>query len=239
MVDRILLTEDGRVFQVKDQDAHTQFGVVKLADIKKAKLGSTVKSNTGKEFIVIEPNFLDLFKKIKRGPQIIPLKDVGAIIAETGINKESKVLDAGAGSGALACFLARLVKSVTSYEIRDDFADIAEGNVKKLQLRNVTIKRKDIYQGITEKNLDLIVLDLPEPWQAIKHAHAALKPGAFLVNYSPTTPQVGDFVNQLEGFTHIKTIELIEREWDVKGRKVRPKSQGIGHSGFLTFCRRL
>lgn len=236
---RILLTEEGKAFQVKDQDVHTQFGVIKKAAITKAKLGSTVTSNTGKAFVVSELTFLDAFRKIKRGPQIIPLKDVGAIIAETGMNKDSKILDAGSGSGALACFLGHLVKSVISYEIRDDFAEIAEGNVKKLGLKNVTIKKKDVYKGITGKNLDVIILDLAEPWNAIPHAHTALKPGGFLVNYSPTTPQVADFVNNLEGFAHLKTIELIEREWEVSGRKVRPKSQGIGHSGFLTFCRRI
>ena len=40
-------------------------------------------------------------------------------------------------------------------------------------------------------------------------------------------------------FAYIKTSEIIEREWDVDDRKVRPRSQAIGHSGFITFARKI
>ena len=173
---------------------------------------------------------------------MITLKDIGLIISETGIGKKSKVLDAGSGSGALACFLANLVKEVVTYEIRDDFIKIVKNNIDFLNLKNVKIKKKDIYDGIDEKDLDLIVLDLPEPWKALESARKALKPGAFLVSYSPTIPQVMDFVNKIredDDFSYLKTSEIIEREWEVEQRKVRPRSQAIGHSGFITFVRKI
>ena len=88
----------------------------------------------------------------------------------------------------------------------------------------------------------MVILDLPEPWLAIPSAKKALKVGGFLVSYSPSVPQMMDFVNAInkdENFTHIKASEIIEREWEIDGRKVRPRSQQIGHSGFISFARRI
>ena len=48
-------------------------------------------------------------------------KDIGMVIAYTGITKQSKCFDAGTGSGWLAVSLARVAKEVTSYEMRDEF----------------------------------------------------------------------------------------------------------------------
>ena len=239
---KVLMNKLGKRFLVKDtdKDMHTQFGYFKKEDLK-AKNGR-IKTNTGKEFAIFSPFFIDLYKKIKRDAQIIPLKDIGLIVSETGVNNKSKVVDAGAGSGALACFLANIAKEVTTYEIREDFIKIVESNIKFLSLKNIKIKNKNIYDGIDEKNVDLITLDLPEPWKALESADKSLKAGGFLVSYSPTIPQVMDFVNYLrknENFAYLKTSEIIEREWEVEERKVRPRSQAIGHSGFLSFARKI
>ena len=232
-----------RTYYIKDieNDYHTTDGVISKKDLKK-KDGSVIKTNQDKEFTIFTSSFLDDFRKISRSAQIIPLKDIGLIIAETGINKDSNVVDAGAGSGALACFLAHICKEVTTYEIRDDFLKIVNENKKFLNLKNLKVKKQDIYKGIDEKDVDLITLDLPSPWNAIKPAEKALKIGGYLVSYSPTVPQVIDFVTVIsnnDNFLYIKTSELIKRNWDVEGRKVRSKSEGIGHSGFLTFCRKI
>lgn len=236
---KVLISKNDK-FLVKDtsKDYHTKHGFFKKEDLK--KIGKAIKTNTGKEFSIFNPYSIDLYKKIKRDAQIIPLKDIGLIVAETGINNKSKVVDAGAGSGALCCFLANIAKEVTTYEIREDFIEIVKKNIEFLKLKNVKIKNKDIYYGIDEKNVDVIVLDLPEPWNAIEAAKKALKVGGFLVSYSPTIPQTADFVNAVnkdKNFAHVKTSEIVEREWEIEGRKVRPKSQGIGHSGFVSFVR--
>jgi tRNA (adenine57-N1/adenine58-N1)-methyltransferase catalytic subunit len=239
---RVLMSKQDK-FLVKDldNDYHTKYGFFNKSDLKE-KIGSKIASNTNKEFTVFEPYFIDLYKRIKRGAQIVPLKDIGLIVSETGIDNKSKVVDAGAGSGALACFLANIAKEVTTYEIREDFIKIVEKNIEFLQLKNIKIKNKSVYDGIDEKNVDLVVLDLPEPWNAIEAAKKSLKTGGFLVSYSPSIPQASDFVNQInkdENFAHLKTSEIIERNWEIDGRKVRPKSQPIGHSGFISFARRI
>ena len=238
---KVLMSKNDK-FLVKDisKDYHTKYGFFKKEDLRKNS--GAMKTNTGKEFSIFNPFFIDLYRKIKRDAQIIPLKDIGLILAETGINNKSKIVDAGSGSGALCCFLANIAKEVITYEIREDFIEIVNYNIKFLNLKNIRIKNKNIYDGIDEKNVDVIVLDLPEPWKAIDAAKKALKSGGFLVSYSPTIPQTQDFINKInndKNFVHVKTSEIIERNWEIDERKVRPKSQQIGHSGFVSFVRKI
>lgn len=239
----VLLSESGKYLHVRDlkQDYHCQYGMVRKEDLTKAATSGKAKTNKGVELAAFAPSFLDLYKKIRRAPQIIPLKDLGSIITETGINKASVIVDSGTGSGALAAFLAAIAKKVTSYELRKDFAEIAAENAKMLKLKNLIIKNRDIYLGIDEKKVDVITLDLPEPWKALGPASKAMKKGGFVVSYSPSIPQVSDFVaaSLKEGFLHLKTIEVIQREWEFEERVIRPKSQPIGHSGFMTFIRKI
>ncbi len=238
-----VVVDRGRIYYVADEtkDFSATEGIISKKDLKK-KDGSLIKSSKGKEFTIISSDFIDDYKRIRRGSQIITLKDIGYIITETGLNKNSKVVDAGAGSGALACYMAYLCKEVVTYEIKDESYDITKDNIKFLGLNNVKLKKKNIHKGIDEKDVDIITLDLPDPWNAIGAADKALKIGGFLVVYLPNIIQVSDFVNEIkkyDNFIVIKTIELIERSWKIKGRIARPKSEGIGHTGFLTFCRKI
>ncbi len=243
MIKKILVCGEKKYYvKTLDDDFHTQYGFIASKDLKSAKEGEILKTNTRKEMKIFTPNFLDMYEKIKRQAQIIPLKDVGIIISNTGFSPDWTVVDAGAGSGALSCFLAHLLPNgkVYTYDIREDHAKICQKNIEYFGLQNITCKIHDIYKNIPHENVDLITLDLPEPWNALTSAKNALKVGGFIVSYSPSVPQMADFVNQLpEGLMHIKTVEISEKEWEVQGRKVRPKSTPIGHSGFLTFVRRI
>jgi tRNA (adenine57-N1/adenine58-N1)-methyltransferase catalytic subunit len=239
---KMLVTDENHKFIVKeeDKDLHTNYGMISKEDINKASSGDIVKSNKGKEFTVMEASFMDLYSRIKRGAQIIPQKDIGLIITEAGLNKDSVVIEAGSGSGASGCFLAKVCKKLYSYEIREDFFKIVQKNIEYLGLKNMTLKNKDAKLGFDETDADCVVLDLPDPWEFIEIARKSLKVGGFLVSYSPTIPQVMDFVDKLNSdFLYIKTSEILEREWEINKRKVRPLSQGIGHSGFLSFARRV
>jgi tRNA (adenine57-N1/adenine58-N1)-methyltransferase len=240
---KILYSKNGKRFLVKNEDQkyHSQYGFVEKADLQK-ETGSAVKTNTGHELFVLEPTFLDTFSRIKRGAQIIPSKDVGFIISETGLGKDSVVVDAGAGSGGLCLTLAHLAKKVYSFDVREDHLEIVKKNKELLGLKNLTLKLGSVYE-IKLPACDILTLDVPEPWLALTNAETALKPGGFLVSYSPSIPQVSDFceaVAKLEGFTTLKTVEIMEREWEFAGRKIRPKTQQrINHSGFLTFVRKI
>src|SRR3989339_132312 len=233
---KLIINKAAEQNYIKDseKDFHFKHGFIRKEDLTKERAAT----NTGEEYAIIEPQFIDHYQRIRRGAQIIQLKDIAAIIAETGINKESRIVDAGAGSGALCCYLAHIAKEVFTYEIREDFANIVQKNIEFLSLNNITLVSKSIYDGIDQQDVDLITLDLPEPWKAIEPAKAALKRGGFMVSYSPTVPQFHDFVNAVhdnESFVHLKTIEVIQREWEVKDRRVRPKTVGLWHTGFLSF----
>ncbi|MBU1198658.1 MAG: methyltransferase domain-containing protein [Nanoarchaeota archaeon] len=223
-----------------DKDFHTKHGIISKKDLLK-KAGSVVKVKNH-EFIILDPVFLDHYKRIKRMAQIITLKDIGAIIANTGITKDSVVLDAGSGSGAIACFLAMLAKKVISYDIDKSSLETTTENIQSLGLRNITVKEGNIYSytKINEKNIDIFVLDVPDPGKAIKTAQKVLKIGGFLVIYLPNITQVQDFVKELpEELLIEKTIEVIEREWAVDAKRSRPKTKDHGHTAFLTFVRKL
>jgi tRNA (adenine57-N1/adenine58-N1)-methyltransferase len=236
---RKVLIRNGRKYYWSQGDLHTLAGVVKEEDIIKGK--EKVFSHHDKEFLIFDANFTDQMMRIKRGPAVMTKKDIGYVIANTGIDKESVVVDAGAGCGVSAIFFSRVVKKVVSYEINEEFYKTAQKNIEDLEIKNIELKKKDIYEGIDEKDVDLVFLDLTEPWKVAKHAAEALKSGRFLVCYSPTTPQVEEAIREGEanGFLQEKTIELMEREWHIEGKKVRPKSRMIGHTGFLVFLRKI
>lgn len=220
------------------KDFHTKFGIIKRSEFSKKK----VKTTTGKEFKVFDASFVDHYRRIKRLAQIIPLKDLGYIFSQVIPQKDDVLVEAGSGSGALSMFFAPYVKKVVSYEIEKEHQDIVKTNMGSLGIKNVTLKLKDIYEGIDEENVNILCLDLPEPWLVIKHAAKSLEPGAFMISYSPMMPQAQDFVNAVlknKEFLHIKTVEIVEREWEIDGRKVRPKSKTNIHSGFLSVCRKI
>jgi len=225
---------------VKDisRDFHIKYGIIKKEDLKKKN--TKVKTSMNKEYCIFEPQFIDFYKRIRRGPQIIPLKDIGFIISETGIGKDSVILEAGGGSGGFSCFASRYVNKIVSYEIDDENIDLIKNNLKTLGIRNVAVKKADIYGKIAEKNFDMVLLDLPEPWKAVENASGALKTGGFLVSYSPTIMQSQQFVNALtDSLMHIKTVEVSERMWKIEGQVVRPISKSTIHSGFITFARKI
>ncbi len=221
------------------KDFSTPYGMLKKADLKKT---GSIKSNQDKEFRIFDADFIDSYRRIKRLPQIIPLKDIGFIIAKTGIGPDSVVLEGGTGSGALALMLARLCKKVHSFDVEQEHIAVSKSNAENLGIKNISFNKGSLYEPVDVKNADVMCLDVPEPWKALDTASKSLKQGGFIVSYSPTIIQTADFVNAMsarEEFIHLKTVEVIEREWEVEKRKVRPKSKTTIHSGFISFGRRI
>ena len=230
----------GKKYFIKelDDDFHTSSGVISKEELKSKK--EIVESNKGKRFFLFKPTFPDLWESLTRGPQVMIQKDIGMVMAKTGINRDSKIVDAGGGSGSLCLSLANICKEITVYEINPEHYDIIAKNIKLFGMNNVHLKQGSIYNGIKETNLDLINLDLPEPWQVIEHAEKALKLGGHLVFYLPNLNQVKMFIDSTKRskINVIETLELIERTWKIEDRIMRPEFQMLGHTGFLIFCRR-
>jgi len=186
-------------------------------------------------------NLLDILKKLKRLPQIVTPKDASLILGYTGISPDSLIVDAGSGSGFLCIFLAYYCRKgrVVTYEKRSDFAKLVRKNVKISGLKNIVVKKKDVLKGIEEKKVDLITLDMKYAEKVVENAFRVLKPGGWLVVYSPYIEQVIYVREKMENsdFAQIKTVENIVREWRV-GRHTLPEVSGVIHTGWLTFARK-
>jgi tRNA (adenine57-N1/adenine58-N1)-methyltransferase len=222
---------------------HTHAGVLVHDDIIGRPEGSTVKGSTGRSFIVLRPTLADVVLKMPRGAQVIYPKDLGAILLAADIAPGQRVLEAGVGSGALSMTLVRAGASVVGYEVREDFAARARANVEDAlgPDADYEVLVRDVTEGIDDRPLDRIVLDLPEPWRVLDHAAAALRPGGILLAYLPTINQTAELRQALERvpFGLAETVEILRRTWHVEPRSVRPDHRMVAHTGFLTTARRL
>jgi len=211
--------------------------------------GGTVVSTRGERFRVIRPTLAEFVLEMPRGAQVVYPKDLGAILIGADIFTGARVLEAGTGSGALTMTLLRAVGPgghVVSYEVRDEFARIAEQNIRRFlgAADTLALRRQDIYAGILPEDapLDRIILDVPEPWRVAGHAVEALLPGGIFCSYVPTVPQVVQTTEALRhtgAFDLIETVEVLLRPWNIEGLSVRPAHRMVAHTGFLTTARRV
>ncbi len=222
-----------------DKDLHTHHGVIKKEVFNKTREGR-IKTHNGEELLVLNPNFKDLFDNIRRGPQIITLKDAGFIASQLGISKDSKVLDCGGGSGAMTYFLANTAKKVISVEKKKKFAELIKKNIKMFGFRNVEVINKDIKEGIKEKGFDAINLDLPYPEKKLSVIIESLKTGGMLSIYLPNMTQVINFLKKAEKYESLKKIsvnELVRRRWKTGKGIMRPKK--TIPTGFIIILRKI
>ena len=232
---------------VEEREFHTDLGILNLGELLEKNYGETIVSHKGEEFRILRPSIRDYIEKMKRGPQIVHPKDAGIIITYAGISPGDLVVEAGVGSGALTIYLANAVGptgKVVSYEVREDFARIAEKNIAGIGFDDrVEIKLRDIYEGIEERDVDHIVLDLPQPERVLPHAVEALKPGGFFVAYTPCANQVHRFYKALEEyrehFYRPQTVDVLVMEHEVKKECFRPRTMNLLHTGYITFLRKL
>lgn len=223
---------------------HTHFGIIKLSDVVGKGYGSVIKTNSGQDIILLEPFLVDYLMKSERKTQIVYPKDIGLIILETGICPGSKVIEAGTGSGVLTTAIANFVRpsgKVYSYEIRPEFIEIAERNLRKAGLQDyVVIKNKDASQGFDEKEVDVILIDVGAPWTIVKPAFDALKGGGAVAAVLPTINQAEKLAEELKktGFVKVHTIELLLRNIEAREGMSRPSTRMIAHTAYLMFARK-
>jgi tRNA (adenine57-N1/adenine58-N1)-methyltransferase len=239
----LLSNDESYLVKVSNNALHTQSGVIRLDKLKNKKFGNEIKSHIGKKFSIVKPNILDILDKgMKRSAQVVLPKDVALILAYTGIGPGDNVVDAGTGTGYLAIFVANCVRpgKVVTYENDKRFARIARQNIKSSGLKNIRLKERDVTKGISERNLDIVTLDLQKSQNAVQHAYKSLRVGGWLVVYSPTVESLIAVLKSIrkKNFCEVNTVENIVREWKT-GLTTRPRTIGLTHTGFLTFARKL
>jgi tRNA (adenine57-N1/adenine58-N1)-methyltransferase len=236
---KLLIDKRGNKRLCEGGIVHTDLGVV---DLDKT-LDGRVKSHLGHEFRVLEARVLDIYEKMPRVGSLILKKDLGAIIANTGVGTGDIVVDAGAGSGGTAIMMGWIVMptgKVYTYEKRDKHAETARKNISLAGLGDcVEVKQQDIEEGIDE-NPNVIILDLPEPWRIAENAHEVLMRGGAIAVYNPYLEQARKSYLSLKkvGFGEVRTIEILEREIEIRAVGTRPKTRMLGHTAYLTFGRK-
>ena len=226
-----------------DAAFHTHAGIIQHNDIIGVPEGSLIRGSTERSFLVLRPTLSDVVLKMPRGAQVIYPKDLGTILMQADIGPGMRVLESGVGSGALSMTMLRAGALITGFEIREDFAEQAKKNVHDMLGDDVCydVKIRDVTLGIDEEDFDRIVLDMPEPWDVVKHAEGALRPGGILLCYLPTINQTQLLRETLRqhSFGLEETVEILRRTWHIDGRSVRPDHRMVAHTGFLTSARRL
>lgn len=248
--DRVLLVDAKRrrhlVTLAEGGAFHSHAGVLDHERLIGQMPGVTVRTSLGSKLVALRPTLSEYVLKMPRGAQVIYPKDLGPILMLADVFPGARVLESGIGSGALTMTLLRATGPtghVTGYELRDDFAERARRNVEGFLGPDVplAIEVRDVYAGIDLEDLDRVILDLPEPWRAVKHAEAALTPGGILLSYLPTIGQVARLHEELgtSSFGMADTVEILQRGWHIDGQSVRPDHRMVAHTGFLTHARLL
>ncbi|MBX7433225.1 tRNA (adenine-N1)-methyltransferase [Mycobacterium sp. Y57] len=249
--DRVQLTDaKGRRYTMllkPGGEFHTHRGIIALDEVIGLPEGSVVRSTNGDQFLVLRPLLVDYVMSMPRGAQVVYPKDAAQIVHEGDIFPGARVLEAGAGSGALTCSLLRAVGpggSVTSYEVREDHAEHAVRNVTTFfgehppNWELVTADLAD-YAG---PEVDRVVLDMLAPWEVLPTVADALVAGGVLMIYVATVTQLSRTVEALreqQCWTEPRAWESMQRGWHVVGLAVRPEHSMRGHTAFLISARKL
>ena len=230
---------------------HTHRGMVSHDDIIGGPDGNVVRSGGGTPYVVFRPLLADYTLAMKRGAAVVYPKDAAQIVAFADVFPGARVLEAGAGSGALSCWLLRAVGeqgTLVSFERRPDFAEIARRNVEQFfggpppawQLVVSEFGRPGDDQGLAD--FDRVVLDMLAPWECLDAVAEVLAPGGLACCYVATTTQLSRVVEALRahgGFDEPAAWESLVRGWHVEDLAVRPEHRMVGHTGFLVTARRL
>jgi tRNA (adenine57-N1/adenine58-N1)-methyltransferase catalytic subunit len=229
------------------QHFHTDRGYIGHDALIGAPDGSTVKTSLGVRYLALRPTLGEYVLEMPRGAQVIYPKDLATICFFADIEPGQTVCEAGLGSGALTMALLRAVGSsgrVVSYEAREEFARRARRNIETRLGPDLplTVRLQDVYAGLEERDLDRVLLDLPEPWRLVESASVALRAGGLFCAYVPTiiqSQQVHEALAAHPAFALVETFETLLRPWHIAGLSVRPAHRMVAHTGFLTLARRV
>lgn len=243
----LLYTSKGKSWLIKAEKGgkvHTHLGIIELSKIIGREFGEVIDTTLGAKIVILKPLLIDYVMKSARNTQIVYPKDIGLIIIETGLGPTSLVIEAGTGSGVLTTALASYIRPsghIYTYEIRPEFIEIAEKNLVKAGVREyVTIKNKDASLGFDEKDIDVAMIDVGDPWKLAKPAYDSLKGGGVIAAILPTMNQAEKLASELHklGFINVHTVELLLRNIEAREGMTRPSTRMISHTAYLMYARK-
>jgi tRNA (adenine57-N1/adenine58-N1)-methyltransferase len=231
---------------------HTAKGGIAHDDLIGGPEGVVVRSTGGVDYLALRPLLGEFIVAMPRGAAVVYPKDAAQIVMGADIFPGARVIEAGAGSGALTSVLLRAVGPtgrLTSYERREDFAEVARRNVHNFlggEHPGWRLHVADLVEALSveqaQEPVDRVVLDMLAPWECIEAVADVLVPGGMVCCYLATTTQLARTVETFRvhgGFTEPEATESLVRSWHAEGLAVRPKHAMVGHTGFLVTTRRL
>jgi tRNA (adenine57-N1/adenine58-N1)-methyltransferase len=233
-------------FLIKKFDGvlHTHHGIIKLEELRNRKYGEEIPTHLGVKYKILPFKPADFFKHFRRGTTPIMPKDIGAIVAYTGLSPDSLILDAGTGSGMLAAYLAYFNKygDVVTVDKRKDVARIARENFKLAGLKNIHQVVGDVRfvaDGF-KKEFDLIVLDMKDDAEFVPIAKKILKTSGYLGVYNPYFEATRRVYEEMvkEGFKEIESFEVVKIDLEHKKVGTRPFTK-VWHTGFIVIGRKV
>lgn len=216
-------------------------------DVKKP--WKVARSIGGWDYVAMRPRLVDYVLSMPRGAQIMYPKDIAQVISLGDIRSGMRVLESGAGSGAMSLSLLDSVSEsgeLTTIELRSEFAKIAESNVTLYYSKRpewwklLTGDFETVAKTLPNNYYDRIMLDMLDPWNRLEEAYRVIVPGGVLIAYVTTTTQMSRLVESLRSmgtWSEPEIQETLERTWKVQGLAVRPDHEMIGHTGFLIVSR--
>jgi tRNA (adenine57-N1/adenine58-N1)-methyltransferase len=230
----------------------THRGDIKHDDIIGKPDGSVITNQAGVEYLALRPLLTDFVLSMPRGAAIVYPKDAASIVTMGDIFPGARVVEAGVGSGALSMYLLRAIGesgSLTSFERRAEFAEIAKANVETqfgYVPDNWSIKlgslQDELLTEVESGSIDRVVLDMLAPWECIDAVSGALAPGGVLICYVATVTQLSRVAEEIKAtgnYADPEAFESLVRGWHLQGLAVRPEHRMGGHTGFLLTARRL
>ena len=222
-------------------------GVLQADDVIGLPEGSLVHTARNEPFRIFRPTYAHLIPNLPRKAQVIYPKDVGIMLLWGDVCPGASIVEVGAGPGALTIALLRAIGStgtLVTVEAREDFCEMSRENVTRFfgDAPNWALMLGNAYEGLEARDVDRLLIDVPEPWRVVPHAASALRPGGVLVSYLPTVVQVKTLVDELRahpGFDAIEVMENLLRFWHVKDLSVRPEHRMVAHTGFIIVARRV
>jgi tRNA (adenine57-N1/adenine58-N1)-methyltransferase catalytic subunit len=231
----------------RKQQFHTHVGIIDHKKVIGKEYGSAIKTNKGKIIYLFEPTIHDYVMKSQRSTQIVYPKDLGYIAARTGLQSGQKIVEIGTGSGSLTTFLASIVKPrghVYTYDVDENFMAIARKNIEKAGMsKYVTMEKFDIKSAkkMPQKDADMVVVDLGDPWTVVPQARKMLKGSGYFVAICPTMNQLEKLAGALweNDFFDLECTEQIVRTIEAREGKTRHSFRGIGHTTYVAFARKV
>jgi tRNA (adenine57-N1/adenine58-N1)-methyltransferase len=253
---------DGKVHLVLVEDREIKVrGIGRINPIRllnDAKIGQTLTIGQ-KEFLLLHPGLPEFTSGMRRRAQIITPKDASLICTRLGLGTGHRVLEAGLGSAGMALHIAHSIGGsglLVSIELRPEHAAVALENLELARAAWKNFPDFHLIEGDATdaacaaaaneaaggSQFDAIIIDLPEPWDAVPHLAPLLQVGGRLSCYCPVSSQLERAWEACEdaGLAIEWAGERIDRGWTKASRGgVRPGNDPMGHTAFILVAQRL